>query len=333
MKPVAEWDEAYIMNLPPGEHDWVEFKNSELLDTTMSWVKQEDVLNELAKQVSAFANSGGGTIVYGIEDKSRKVSHGGIPLKMKGKSTTKEWLEDVIPNLVEFPLQKFNVYEVHNSSSGGDIASGKCLILVDIVDSDTAPHQSARDKRYYARVGGKSLPISHRHVVDIMGRAKHPKLALTSVNIVQNINKDKTVAGFHWSAEFTNIGKVYANYVNGKILIPNFMFQEEYNYKKIRVANDKEYREHLFDNVHKDLVDERKHPRYGWEEKFYVTRYDPILPKLSMKIHVDLLASNMYEPTLWGTEKIYWEVYADNAPLETGEFDLKDTKQEFYYFS
>lgn len=49
MKPIDEWDENYILNLPPGEHDWVEFKGSKSLDFNLPGVKIDDVINELSK--------------------------------------------------------------------------------------------------------------------------------------------------------------------------------------------------------------------------------------------------------------------------------------------
>src|SRR6266446_361168 len=156
MKPAVEWDEQHIFSLPSGELDWVEFKSSRSLDLTIPGVKESEVRNELSKQLSAFSNSGGGTLVYGITDpvpgQPHNVDLGGVALRCKGKST-KEWLEDIIPNLVEFPLKRFNVHLVPGQA-GSQIANGKGLFLIEIPDSEQAPHQ-ANDKKYYARVGGK----------------------------------------------------------------------------------------------------------------------------------------------------------------------------------
>jgi len=51
------------------------------------------------------ANPAGGTNNWMVDD-------GGISKSVKGKISTREWLEDVIPNLVEFPLIEFNVYQI-----------------------------------------------------------------------------------------------------------------------------------------------------------------------------------------------------------------------------
>jgi len=101
MKPVGEWSLSYIQDLPTGEHDWIELKGTHLLDLKIPQVDENKVLEELSKQLSAFSNSGGGTIVYGLKDKTREVDSGGVSLSVKGRTSTKEWLEDKIPTLVE----------------------------------------------------------------------------------------------------------------------------------------------------------------------------------------------------------------------------------------
>src|SRR5437870_11805234 len=52
--------------------------------------------DELCKDISAFANSAGGQIVYGIEEKNQK------PVKLdEGSSLTREWIEQVIESNVQ----------------------------------------------------------------------------------------------------------------------------------------------------------------------------------------------------------------------------------------
>lgn len=105
MREVREWDEVYILNIPAGEHDWVEFKEARSLDLNLPGVRESDVRNKLSEQISAFANTGGGTIVYGIADAApgtaRMVDdNGGVSLSIKGG--IKEWLEDIIPDWLIF---------------------------------------------------------------------------------------------------------------------------------------------------------------------------------------------------------------------------------------
>lgn len=60
-KPISDWEEDDALALPPGENDRFERKGTQLLDLTIPNVKVDAVLNELAKQLSAFANMGGGS--------------------------------------------------------------------------------------------------------------------------------------------------------------------------------------------------------------------------------------------------------------------------------
>ena len=101
--PIRNWTEDDVLALPAGENDSFERKGSRLLDLKLSGVKEDDVLNEFAKQLSAFSNTGGGQIIYGVANNGT-VDGGGVALSVKGRQSTKEWLEDVIPKLTEFEI-------------------------------------------------------------------------------------------------------------------------------------------------------------------------------------------------------------------------------------
>ncbi len=180
-KPTSDWDEDYVLSLPL-EDDTLELKGTRLLDLTLDGVREDLVLNELAKQLSAFANTGGGNIVYGLSD-NRAVDLGGVSRTIKGRSSTKEWLEDLIPTLTDYEILGVNVYEIPPRERNSAMAPGKALYVVDVPDSDRAPHQSKRNLLYYVRLGGKSQPASHRLVEDIRNRLRHPSLELSEMEI------------------------------------------------------------------------------------------------------------------------------------------------------
>lgn len=83
-KPLSEWTEDEILALPAGENDKFERKGSRILDITLPGVREDDVWNELGKQLSAFANVGGGRIIYGLTDKG-EIDNGGIARILKGR--------------------------------------------------------------------------------------------------------------------------------------------------------------------------------------------------------------------------------------------------------
>ena len=65
-KPTVEWIEDDVLSLPLGENDAFERKGAALLDLTLAQAREDSVRDELAKQLSAFANTGGGQIIYGL---------------------------------------------------------------------------------------------------------------------------------------------------------------------------------------------------------------------------------------------------------------------------
>jgi hypothetical protein len=182
--PASEWKEDDVLSLPQDENDTFERKGARLLDLTLPQVKEGDVLSELAKQLSAFANTGGGQIVYGLDDNCM-VDNGGVARLVKGRQATKDWLENVIPTLTDFEIVGLNVYEILPKKTGSLLSPDKSLYVVDVPASDRAPHQSKRDFKYYIRLGGKSQPASHRLVEDIRNRALHPKVEVHDVRIIQ----------------------------------------------------------------------------------------------------------------------------------------------------
>jgi hypothetical protein len=331
MTEVRIWDEDYILNIPTGEHDWVEFKDARKLDLNLPGVNNSDVRNELSKQISAFANTGGGTIVYGVADApagaSRMVDkNGGVSLSIKGG--TKEWLEDIIPQLVDLPLTRFNIYVVVRGAPTSGVAAGKGLVLVEIPESENAPHQ-ANDHKYYARVGGKSRPIQHRLVLDIMGRTKHPKMNVTCEVIPEGRYdgaEKRHVPILRFFCQ--NQGRVFANYVNGFINIPVTLasVREEKGAFE-QTLNNVKYIRKYFDNTIQDRVGQvdRYMGSVGGtiKEPTYISRFNPVLPfrhcTTSVKLGVPLnqLADH-------NEEEIFWEVYADSAPIERGRIRVAE---------
>ncbi len=182
-KPTVEWTEDDVLSLPLGENDAFERKGAALLDLTLPQAREESVRDELAKQLSAFANTGGGQVIYGLTN-AGAVDNGGVARSVRGRQSTKEWLENVIPNLTDFEIVGFNVYEILPKAAGSSLASDKSIYVVDVPDSEQAPHQSKRDLRYYVRLGGNSQPASHRLVEDIRNRARHPRLEVHDLQIV-----------------------------------------------------------------------------------------------------------------------------------------------------
>lgn len=343
MKPAREWDEAYALSLPVGEFDWVEIKSRRGLDLTLPAVKEGEVLENMAKAVSAFANSGGGQLVYGLKNPSSStgkltVDDGGISTIVKGKTETREWLEDIIPNLVEFPLSLFNVYAILPLAPDSQLTPGRAIYVIDIGDSPHAPHQSTYDNKYYARVGGKSRPLGHRLVADIMNRRQYPQIEL-EFTIERKFIKGQPqnsydlytvkmpgaprrpsidVYQYDLTVHARNNGRVFAQYVNCFIDIPiEIVPREDYQKEDLIEEEGKTYVQYQEENTVRDIIAYK-----GISREYGPSRYEPILPELYHRWTIDL-KSNIDLPKVKNLS-IKWAAYADNSPPIEGQIQLKE---------
>jgi hypothetical protein len=230
-KFISEWTEDDVLALPK-EGTLIERKGAASLDLALPGTDENKVLNEMAKQVSAFANSGGGKLIYGVNDNGL-IDNGGVTQIFKGRQNTKEWIEDILPNLTESEVLGINVYEISRKAEGASaLAPGKALYILDVPDSERAPHQSQRDSLYYVRIGSKSRPATHRILEDIRNRARfplvRPKFEILKVEIPftqhQGINGESRV---HFGITLINYGKLKSTNtcLRTEVSLPSARFQ------------------------------------------------------------------------------------------------------------
>jgi predicted HTH transcriptional regulator len=110
-------------------------------------------------KLSAFANSGGGSLILGVEDDGFLT---GLPSHV-GKTAVRDWVEQKIPSLLDYPLSDFRVHTA-SKASPSKIPEGREVVVIDVGDSALAPHQSKRDHIYYQRAGGRSIPAPHFYI-------------------------------------------------------------------------------------------------------------------------------------------------------------------------
>jgi hypothetical protein len=322
-----DWDEDYIYGLAVQEYDDIEFKASPTVDLSSPDGKNKTV-DALAKEICALANSGGGFLVLGIKDPKAcktgllEVVDGGVPMEF-GKVDTAEWLRQNIPNMTEHKLRGFEVHPIETAGASSRIVPDKAVFVIGVPDSLEAPHQNARDHKYYVRVGGNSVPAPHRIVMDIVGRRQHPHIELDV--LIEGRFQDypgRTIdiprqRKFVLKVTATNTGSVYAQYVNVLLRLPtNFVPNvDTWIAKQVEENGEKVCLEEIT-NTRRDIISgDGPYANYGpsW--------FAPILPGRSRQWEVPL--DSDYSRIEWNEEAIRWIIFADNAPPVVGERQIK----------
>jgi len=285
--------------------------------------------NEISKDVSAFANSDGGIIIYGIKEDSGNKHLPESLDPINRNEISKEWLEQIIQSRIRPRIENIEIHPVPINGS-----SDLVVYVVEILQSDTA-HQ-ANDRKYYRRYNFSSEPMFDYEIRDIINRTKHPIIDLefwitkTTYEINSHIPKIPTFSidsnGFpivkgleqefktdYWlEIRARNNGKILTNYINAYLTIDSIFLLKE--------QQDKGERTEIFlDNTIRDVVDVKPGfpnsiPKYG------PSRYDPVLPKQAMKLDSIKLNNSFVN-----SERIIrWVVYADNSEPRKGSIKINE---------
>jgi predicted HTH transcriptional regulator len=162
MRPLVDWDESDLIAFIRDE-----VQESLTLDykRSLSLGRSSAQRSELSKDVSAFANSEGGMLIYGIEE------DGHVPVALDAgvdrTQITKEWLESVLKTNVHPIIERMVIKQVELLSKG---ANSVAYVLEIGQATSRAPHQ-ASDRRYYKRFNFESTPMEDYEVRDLMRRS------------------------------------------------------------------------------------------------------------------------------------------------------------------
>lgn len=165
---VEKWTQAFLeqeyIKAKAEEGITLEYKAAGALEITDSKKK------EITKDISAFANAGGGIVIYGIKEYDDKEKRH-LPERLDPIDRIKfsrEWLGQVINNI----RPRIEGLQIHPISVNEDKSTNKVVYLVKIPQSTTA-HQ-ATDLKYYRRYNFERLAMFDHEIRDVMNRGVKP---------------------------------------------------------------------------------------------------------------------------------------------------------------
>ena len=244
-------------------------------------------VNQLSKDVSAFANSAGGVIIYGIKEDSLN-KHLPIELDPIDRvQTSKEWVEQVLQGNIQPRLNNISIYPVEI-----DKDVNKVVYVIDIPQSSTA-HQ-ANDKKYYKRFNFNSEAMHDYEIRDILNRVSHPKIHLDFEVHTYNGGDEHFL---HVYA--TNTGAVLANYIQCYITVPSSCIEAGF------LEDNNGWLVFKGDNAVREIIDHYPVIKYG------SSRFVPLLPRLRTQLNTQSI--NLTKRFRDGNDSFSYMVYADNA--------------------
>lgn len=140
--------------------------------------------NEISKDVSAFANSDGGIIIYGVAEANHKASALSF---VDGTVYTKEWLEQVINSRIQKRIQDFTIHPIRFDND-----PRQTVYVVKVPQSSAAPHM-ASDGRFYKRYNFQTVRMEEYEVRELYNRKAKTDLYIEDV-LVKNFSS-KTDSG------------------------------------------------------------------------------------------------------------------------------------------
>lgn len=264
-----------------------------------SLVKTEDKKKaELVKDVSAFANSSGGVLIYGIAEPSDKTRRH-LPERIDPISRleiSKEWIEQIIqtiqPRVEGIVIHPVVIDEQQN----------QVCYVVEVPKSHTA-HQ-ARDHIYYKRHNFNNLPMEDYEVRDVMNRKTNPLVTVTAKFVVYSRpNKDEMDGALIF--DITNESDVFARYLKIVVNAP----------PKVR---------NLYVHYKDSIYDGNKE---GSSYKLTYSNHlgSPLFPHSTKRHLFPFQFVHLVKPTPENLMNDFrYEVFADSMPKKNGVFTLDE---------
>lgn len=191
--------------------------------------------------VSSFANSDGGILIYGIDEYNHKAKETSY---IDGKRYTKEWLENVIDSIIQRNIPNIKIFPIRFDKNFENT-----IYLIKIPPSPYAPHM-AKDKKYHKRTNFKNVIMEEYEVRHLYNRKELTKLIIDDFLIKGggSSTRDSFIDRINYSVDFQvkNIGETVEKDFKLEVSVPieilslNISFSNPIN--KYFIRSDQEYK-------------------------------------------------------------------------------------------
>ncbi|WP_186257419.1 AlbA family DNA-binding domain-containing protein [Burkholderia gladioli] len=273
--------------------------------------------NERAKldfivDVTAFANAGGGVVIYGLNEIQRDGrSYAGDVSPVRDTRLTQDRLREVIVSNTDPVLRGFTI--AHIQVDGGSI------FVVSVDEGDTA-YQNTCDRKYYGRIDASSQPMHGFAIRDVMNRRTRPHVT-ASLSVRSRRNVEAGRREYELNAILSNDGNLTARHWALRVAIPRGIGTHEGSF--------------LY-HLRPDGGDHINGLGYQWY-RYSSERSDGrsyrILPgeilnfrEIFADVAVLLLSVGSREQrrVMDHSPSVYWELLVDDAPKQKGELLYAD---------
>jgi len=293
------WTESRVRNFIDSaveESLTLEYKSAEALGAS------DYHKTEITKDVSAMANSAGGTLVYGIRE-SGDPDRRHLPEQITPVNRTefpREWIEQVI-NSIRPRIEGIVINAVQLESEENDV-----VYVVEIPQSHTA-HQ-ANNHRYYKRFNFQSVPMEDYEIRDVMFREQMPDVDVRFFIEKRASADEEGESPVSLIVQARNHGSAYARYVACFVDVPVRALVKMDNKRSIKDGG--RFYRHRLTNLNQEYADETFRANF------------PLLRNMTMSWKIPLKPD--YAQIENGDWSIKWKVYADNALPKGGRLPFDD---------
>ena len=177
----------------------------------------------LAKAVSAFANTEGGVIVWGI-DCRQTMTAGDVPVEKKPieqPTRFRSWLEGAISGLTVPPCANCRSFAVPMAAD-----KNRGFVATLVPKSATAPHQTTGTNQFLVRIGSSFYPAPYGLLSGLFGRAIPPAVSLSFIQSNIGAWEISGPAAFTLTVCVGNVGQQLATQSYVSAIVRSVVFQD-----------------------------------------------------------------------------------------------------------